>query len=139
MPFIFSSSSSSAARALATISGITGIALTKLDVLDTLDEIKFCVGYKLKGKEFDFFPSASEDQFAVEPIYKTYEGWKSETKGIRNYKELPEKAKIYIAAIEDFIGVKIASISTSPEREDTIFVEDPFNAYGAYTKKIRHT
>ena len=112
----------------ATISGITGIALTKLDVLDTLDEIKFCVGYKLRGKEIDYFPSASEDQFAVEPIYKTYEGWKSETKGIRNYKELPEKAKIYIAAIEDFIGVKIASISTSPEREDTIFVEDPFNA-----------
>ena len=112
----------------AIISGITGIALTKLDVLDTLDEIKFCVGYKLRGKEIDYFPSASEDQFAVEPIYKTYEGWKSETKGIRNYKELPEKAKIYIAAIEDFIGVKIASISTSPERDDTIFVEDPFNA-----------
>jgi adenylosuccinate synthase len=112
----------------ATISGITGIALTKLDVLDTLDEIKFCIGYKLRGKEFDFFPSASEDQFAAEPIYKTFEGWKSETRGIRNYKELPEKAKIYIAAIEDFVGVKIASISTSPERDDTIFVEDPFNA-----------
>jgi len=112
----------------ATISGITGIALTKLDVLDTLEEIKFCIGYKLRGKEIDFFPSASEDQFAVEPIYKTFEGWKSETKGIRNYKELPEKAKIYIAAIEDFIGVKIGSISTSPERDDTIFVEDPFNA-----------
>jgi adenylosuccinate synthase len=93
-----------------------------------LDEIKFCIGYKLRGKEFDFFPSASEDQFAVEPIYKTFEGWKSETRGIRNYKELPEKAKIYIAAIEDFVGVKIASISTSPERDDTIFVEDPFNA-----------
>ncbi len=112
----------------ATISGITGIALTKLDVLDTLDEIKFCIGYKLRGKEIDFFPSASEDQFAVEPIYKTFEGWKSETKGIRNYEALPEKAKIYIAAIEDFVGVKIGSISTSPERDDTIFVEDPFNA-----------
>jgi adenylosuccinate synthase len=82
----------------------------------------------LRGKEIDYFPSASEDQFAVEPIYKTYEGWLSETKGIRNYKDLPDKAKIYIAAIEDFVGVKIASISTSPERDDTIFVEDPFNA-----------
>lgn len=114
-------------RQAATISGITGIALTKLDVLDTLDEIKFCTGYLLRGKEVDFFPSASEDQFDVIPIYKTYKGWKSETKGIRNFNELPQKAKEYIAAIEDFVGVKISSISTSPERDDSILIENPFN------------
>jgi len=114
-------------RQAATISGITGIALTKLDVLDTLDEIKFCTGYLLRGKEVDFFPSASEDQFDVIPIYKNYKGWKSETKGIRNFNELPQKAKEYIAAIEDFVGVKISSISTSPERDDSILIENPFN------------
>ena len=109
------------------ISGINGIALTKLDVLDELDEIKICVGYDLKGKKLDYFPAASEDQFNVKPIYKTFPGWKTSTQGIRNMVDLPENAKKYIYALEDFISAKISSISTSPERDDTILVEDPFN------------
>jgi len=108
------------------LSGITGIALTKLDVLDELDEIKVCVQYDLNGTKLDYLPAASEDQFNIKPIYKTFPGWKSSTKGIRNIEELPDKAKNYINALEDFIGAKISSISTSPEREDTILIEDPF-------------
>ncbi len=108
------------------IAGINGIALTKLDVLDELEEIKICVEYELNGKKIDYLPTASEDQFNVKPIYKTFPGWKSSTKGIRNMKDLPEKAKNYIYALEDFIGAKISSISTSPERDDTILIEDPF-------------
>jgi len=108
------------------IAGINGIALTKLDVLDELKEIKICIGYDLKGKKLDYLPSASEDQFNVKPIYKTFPGWQTPTQGIRNISDLPEKAKNYIYALEDFIGAKISSISTSPEREDTILIEDPF-------------
>ncbi|RPG94433.1 MAG: adenylosuccinate synthase [Candidatus Pelagibacter sp. TMED286] len=108
------------------ISGINGIALTKLDVLDELDEIKMCVGYELNGKKIDYLPAASEDQFNVKPIYKTFPGWKVKTQGIRNLKDLPDKALRYIHALEDFIEARISSISTSPEREDTILVEDPF-------------
>ena len=108
------------------ISGINGIALTKLDVLDELDEIKVCVGYNLDGKILDYLPAATEDQFNIKPTYKTFKGWKSNTKGVRNMKDLPENAKKYIYAIEDFIEAKISSISTSPEREDTILIEDPF-------------
>ena len=110
------------------ISGIDGIALTKLDVLDELDEIKMCVEYELNGKKIDYLPAASEDQFNIKPIYKTFPGWKTKTEGIRNLKDLPENAKKYIYALEDFIGARISSISTSPEREDTILVEDPFKA-----------
>ena len=108
------------------ISGINGIALTKLDVLDELDEIKVCVGYNLNGKKLDYLPAATEDQFNIKPTYKTFKGWKTSTKGIRNMKDLPENAKKYIYAIEDFIEAKISSVSTSPEREDTILIEDPF-------------
>ena len=109
------------------ISGINGIALTKLDVLDDLDEIKICTQYELNGKKIDYLPSAVEDQMKVKPIYKTLDGWKSSTKGIKNIDELPDNAKKYIYAIEDFIGSKISTISTSPEREDTILLENPFN------------
>ena len=108
------------------ISGINAIALTKLDVLDELDEIKMCVEYELNGKKIDYLPAASEDQFNVKPIYKIFPGWKTKTQGIRNLKDLPDNAKKYIYALEDFIGASISSISTSPEREDTILVEDPF-------------
>ncbi len=109
------------------ISGINGIALTKLDVLDELEEIKMCVGYDLNGKEIDYLPAASEDQFNIKPIYKTFKGWKTKTQGVRSFKDLPENARKYIHALEDFVGAKISSISTSPERDDTILVEDPFN------------
>ena len=108
------------------IAGINGIALTKLDVLDTLDEIKVCIRYELNGEKIDYLPAASEDQFNVKPVYKTFSGWKSPTKGIRNIKDLPEKARNYIFALEDMIGAKVSSISTSPERDDTILIEDPF-------------
>ena len=108
------------------ISGINGIALTKLDVLDELDEIKMCIGYELNGKKIDYLPAASEDQFNIKPIYKSFPGWKIKTQGTRNLKDLPDKALRYVHALEDFIGARISSISTSPERDDTILVEDPF-------------
>ena len=109
------------------ISGIDGIALTKLDVLDELDEIKMCIKYKVDGKEIDYLPAAVEDQLKVEPIYEIFNGWKSSTQGTKKIEDLPKNAKIYINAVENFIGAKISSISTSPEREDTILIEDPFN------------
>ena len=91
-----------------------------------LNEIKMCVGYELNGKKIDYLPAASEDQFKIKPIYKSFTGWKSKTQGIRNMNDLPENAKKYIFALEDFIEAKISSISTSPERDDTILIEDPF-------------
>ena len=108
------------------ISGIDGIALTKLDVLDELDEIKMCVAYELKGKKIDYLPAAVDDQIDVKPIFKTFKGWKSSTKGIKKLSDLPSNAKIYISELEKFIQSKISSISTSPERNDTILIEDPF-------------
>ena len=114
-------------RQAITISGINGIALTKLDVLDELEKIKICVQYELDGKKIDYLPAAVEDQIKIKPIYKTFPGWKSPTSGIKNIEKLPENAKKYITAIEDFIGAKISSISTSPEREDTILLENPFD------------
>ena len=108
------------------ISGINGIALTKLDVLDELKEIMFCTKYELNGNLIDYFPASYEDQLKVKPIYEKFEGWQCSTKGIKNIDSLPEKAKKYIYAIEDFIGAKVCSISTSPEREDTILIENPF-------------
>ena len=108
------------------ISGIDGIALTKLDVLDELDEIKICVAYEINGKKIDYLPAAVDDQLKVKPIYKIYDGWKSSTVGIKNFDELPKNAKIYIQDLEKFIETKISSISTSPEREDTILIQDPF-------------
>jgi len=109
------------------ISGIDGIALTKLDVLDELDEIKICVQYELDGKKIDYLPAAVEDQIKIKPIYKTFPGWKSSTSGVKNIEELPENAKKYISAVENFVGARISSISTSPEREDTILLENPFD------------
>ena len=110
------------------ISGINGIALTKLDVLDELEEIKMCIGYDLNGKKLEYFPAATEDQFKIKPIYKSFKGWKTNTQGVRNMRDLPENAKKYIYDLEDFIGAKISSISTSPERDDTILIEDPFKS-----------
>ena len=108
------------------VSGIDGIALTKLDVLDELDEIKMCVQYELDGKKIDYLPAAVEDQVKIKPVYKVFPGWKSSTNGIQEFEKLPDNAKIYIQAIENFIEAKISSISTSPERQDTILVENPF-------------
>jgi len=109
------------------ISGINGIALTKLDVLDELGEIKICVKYEINGQEIDYFPAAVEDQLKVKPIYQIFPGWKTTTKGLRNFEDLPDNAKRYVRAIENFVGAKILSISTSPEREDTILLKNPFS------------
>ena len=108
------------------ISGINGIALTKLDVLDGLNEIKMCVKYEIDGKEIDYLPVSLNEQKKVKPVYKIFPGWKEQTKGIRNLEDLPDNAKKYIHAVEDFVGAKISSISTSPERQDTILLENPF-------------
>ena len=81
---------------------------------------------RLDGKKIDYLPAAVEDQLKIKPIYKTFPGWKTSTKGIKNMEELPENAKNYIYAIEDFTGTRISSVSTSPEREDTILIENPF-------------
>ena len=108
------------------IAGIDGIALTKLDVLDQLDEIKMCVAYEVGNKKMDYLPAAVEDQLKAKPIYKSFKGWKCSTKGIKNFEKLPQNAKIYIKELEKFIETKVASISTSPERNDTILIVDPF-------------
>ena len=108
------------------ISGSDGIALTKLDVLDELDEIKMCIQYDLNGNKIDYLPAAVEDQLKIKPIYRSFPGWKKPTNGIKNIEDLPENAKNYIYAVENFVGTKISSISTSPEREDTILIENPF-------------
>ena len=108
------------------ISGIDGIALTKLDVLDELEEIKMCIAYDLNGKKIDYLPAAVEDQIKVRPVYKTFPGWKKSTRGIRKFEDLPDNAKNYIKELEKFTETKISSISTSPERQDTILIENPF-------------
>ena len=108
------------------ISGIDGIALTKLDVLDELEEIKMCVAYDIDGKKIDYLPSAVNEQIKIKPIYKTYNGWKTSTAGIKKFEDLPDNAKVYVKDLEKFLETKISSISTSPERNDTILLEDPF-------------
>ncbi|RPG98984.1 MAG: adenylosuccinate synthase [Candidatus Pelagibacter sp. TMED118] len=108
------------------ISGIDGIALTKLDVLDELDKIKICIAYELNGKKIDYLPAAMDDQLKVKPIYKIFKGWKSSTKGIKKIDDLPKNAITYIKELEKFIETKVSSVSTSPERNDTILIEDPF-------------
>ena len=107
-------------------SGINGIALTKLDVLDEFDEIKVCIAYDLNGKQIDYLPASSEQQFEVKPIYKTFKGWKTSTCGIKNFYDLPKNAQNYINFIEEFVEAKVSSVSTSPERKDTILIESPF-------------
>jgi adenylosuccinate synthase len=108
------------------ISGTRGIALTKIDVLDELKDIYICVAYKLNGKEIDYFPSSLQDQIKVKPVYKKFNGWLTNTSGIKKWKSLPNNAQKYINFIKDYCGVKISSISTSPRREDTILLENPF-------------
>ena len=108
-------------------SGVTGIALTKIDVLDSFDEIKICVGYKLGDQKLDYFPSSEDDQQNVEPIYESFQGWKSITTGINSFEDLPILAQNYINRIVELTGTKIDLISTSPKREDTILINKLFN------------
>ena len=109
-----------------TVAGVDGIALTKLDVLDGLEEIQVCVGYELDGKKLHHLPYGMEAQAAVKPVYESLEGWKDSTFGARSWADLPATAVKYIRRIEELIGVPVAMLSTSPEREDTILVKDPF-------------
>ena len=106
--------------------GITGIALTKLDVLDGLKELKICVGYKYEGTEYDYLPACSKVQAGIEPVYETIEGWEDATSEKRTWADLPAQAIKYIRRIEELIGCQVALLSTSPERDDTILVHDPF-------------
>lgn len=108
--------------------GITGIALTKLDVLDGMETLKVCVGYDLNGKRLDYLPPAMAEQANVTPVYETMEGWDSSTEGARSWAELPATAIKYIRRIEELIEAPVALLSTSPERDDTILVKDPFQA-----------
>ncbi|MDO6964455.1 adenylosuccinate synthase [Rhizobium alvei] len=106
--------------------GITGIALTKLDVLDGLDELKICTGYKLDGVEIDHLPAGQAAQARIEPVYITLEGWKESTVGARKWADLPAQAIKYVRQVEELIGAPVSLLSTSPERDDTILVTDPF-------------
>ncbi|AMM85705.1 adenylosuccinate synthetase [Martelella sp. AD-3] len=112
-------------QAVAT-NGITGIALTKLDVLDGLDELKICVAYELDGERVEALPASQGAQARVKPVYITLEGWKESTVGARKWADLPAQAVKYVRQVEELIGAPIALLSTSPEREDTILVTDPF-------------
>ncbi|MBB4210703.1 adenylosuccinate synthetase [Rhodothalassium salexigens DSM 2132] len=115
-----------AVRQAVAVSGIDGLALTKLDVLDGFDELKVCVGYDLDGKRLDYLPYAMDEQARVRPIYETMDGWSQSTEGARSWAELPATAIKYIRRIEELVGAPVALLSTSPERDDTIMVRDPF-------------
>ena len=113
-------------RQAVAVNGINGIALTKLDVLDGLEEIKVCTGYKLDGQLIDYLPASQGAQSRVEAIYETLEGWSGTTAGARSWADLPAQAVKYVRRIEELIGAPVALLSTSPERDDTILVTDPF-------------
>ncbi len=108
--------------------GIDGIALTKLDVLDGMEEIKIATSYRLDGEEIDHLPAGAPEQARVEPVYESFEGWQESTKGARSWADLPAQAVKYVRRIEELIDAPVASVSTSPEREDTILVKDPFQS-----------
>ncbi len=107
-------------------SGIDGIALTKLDILDGFEEIKVCIGYKLDGEILEHLPAGQSDQARVEPVYETIEGWEGSTAGARSWADLPAQAIKYVRRIEELIGASVSVLSTSPERDDTILVHNPF-------------
>jgi len=108
------------------VSGVTGIALSKIDILDGFDEVMICTGYKLGDRTLDYFPAHPSEQAAVEPIYERFEGWQDSTAGARSWAQLPAQAIKYIRRIEELVNCPVALVSTSPEREDTILVKDPF-------------
>lgn len=106
--------------------GIDGIALTKLDVLDGFPEIKICVGYELDGKKLDYLPADANEQARLTPVYETLEGWTESTRGARRWADLPANAIKYVRRVEELIGATVSLLSTSPDRDDTILVKDPF-------------
>jgi adenylosuccinate synthase len=108
------------------VGGVDGIALTKLDVLDGFDEIKICTGYRHGRKTYDYLPAGTSLQAQIEPVYETAEGWQANTRGARSWADLPAAAIKYVRRLEELIGAPVALLSTSPEREDTVLVRDPF-------------
>jgi adenylosuccinate synthase len=106
--------------------GVDGIALTKLDVLDGFEEIKVCTGYELNGEMFDHLPADALLQARLKPVYETLEGWTDSTRGARSWAQLPANAIKYVRRVEELIGAQVALLSTSPDRDDTIMVQDPF-------------
>ena len=114
-------------RQAAAVSGITGIALTKIDVLDGFDTIKICTGYRIGDTHYDYFPAHAADQARVEPVYEEIDGWEGTTAGARSWADLPAQAIKYVRRIEELIRCPVALVSTSPERDDTILVRDPFS------------
>ncbi|MCG4257349.1 adenylosuccinate synthase [Acetobacter senegalensis] len=108
------------------VGGVNGLALTKLDVLDGFDEIRICVGYELDGKTIDRFPSSPAAQARIKPVFDTVEGWKDTTHGARSWAELPAQAIKYVRRIEELVGAPVTLLSTSPDRDDTILMRDPF-------------
>ncbi|MEC7029047.1 MAG: adenylosuccinate synthetase, partial [Pseudomonadota bacterium] len=108
------------------VAGIDGIALTKLDVLDGMDEIKICVGYKLDGKVVNYLPAGQAAQAKLEPVYEVIEGWQESTFGARSWADLPAAAIKYVRRVEELIETPVTLLSTSPERDDTILMKDPF-------------
>jgi len=113
-------------RQTVAINGIHGIALTKLDILDGLETLKVCVGYKIGDQVLDYLPSGLKDQAAAVPVYEELEGWTETTQGARSWKDLPGAAVKYVRRIEELIGAQVALLSTSPDRDDTILMRDPF-------------
>ncbi len=113
-------------RQIVKVSGIDGIALTKLDVLDGFKEVKVCVGYDLDGERIDRLPAGQTGQARVKPIYETLEGWTQSTRGARSWASLPAQAVKYVKHVEELIGCPVTLLSTSPERDDTILMNDPF-------------
>jgi adenylosuccinate synthase len=113
-------------RQAVAVSGINGIALTKLDVLDPIDPILVCVGYEIRGKRYDYLPPGAALQAEAKPVYEELEGWRENTRGARSFADLPAKAIKYVRRIEELIETPAALLSTSPERDDTILVKDPF-------------
>ena len=108
------------------ISGAHGVALTKLDVLDGFETLKICTGYRVNGREFDYLPAGMRDQAAAQPVYESLEGWNESTQGARSWKDLPAAAVKYVRRLEELIEAPVVMLSTSPERDDTILVRDPF-------------
>ena len=108
------------------VGGVNGLALTKLDVLDGLDEIAICTGYELDGQQIDRFPSAPGAQARVTPVFEKMDGWKHTTRGARSWADLPAQAIKYVRRIEELVGAPVTLLSTSPDRDDTILVRDPF-------------
>ena len=108
------------------VGGIDGLALTKLDVLDGLEELKICIGYEIGGQLYRHLPAAQGAQAAATPVYETMQGWSGSTRGARSWADLPAQAIKYVRRIEELVEAPVTLLSTSPERDDTILMRDPF-------------